>query len=487
VAQVKLTIDGNEVTAQAGMTILEAARLIDVYIPALCSHPELPWVDKIKGAALIFRGSERVLSDDPEAAWEGCQLCLVEVGGELVRACATEIAEGMTVITDSEAVLAQRRDKLAALLSNHPHACLTCAQAEGCSITQCSTNVPEEERCCDLLGTCELQRVSQFIGVPQNLPKYRPQGLPPLKDESLFDYNPELCVGCLRCVRACRELRDVGTLSFVVKDGRPIVGTTEGPTRAESHCRFCGGCVEVCPTGALTDKERAVGEEREKKLVPCISACPAGVDIPRFVGHIAKGETGKAIAVIRERLPLAFAPSYVCFHPCEEVCRRGEVSSAISVCRLKRFAVDNDTGEWRHKAGKKAATGRKVAVVGSGPAGLTAAYYLAKQGHKVIVFEALPEAGGMLRVGIPEYRFPLELLQKDLGEVVAMGVEIRCNSPVDAAGFDKIISDYDAVFIATGAQLSKRIDLPGSELEDIYWGMDFLRGRALGQTHIHLL
>jgi NADPH-dependent glutamate synthase beta subunit-like oxidoreductase len=340
--------------------------------------------------------------------------------------------------------------------------------------------VPEEERCCELFGSCELQRVSQFIGVPQNLPKYKPRELPALTDEPLFDHKTELCIGCLRCVRACRDLREVGALSFVMKDGKPLVGTTEGPTFAESHCRFCGACVEVCPTGALIDKERAVGEDRESKLVPCRSSCPAGVDIPRFLRHIAQGETGKAIAVIRERLPLAFAPSYVCFHPCEEVCRRGEVTSAVSVCRLKRFAVDHDSGEWRDRVRKRGPTGKKVAVVGSGPAGLTAAYYLAKQGHAVTVQEALPQAGGMLRVGIPEYRFPRELLEKDLEEVRAMGAAINCNSPVNADGLEQLTSDYDAVFVASGAQLSKRIDLPGSDLDGVYWGMEFLRDRALG-------
>ena len=114
------------------------------------------------------------------------------------------------------------------------------AQAEGCPRTQCSSNVPEEERCCELLGSCELERVSRYIGVPPTLPKYKPRGLPHLKDEPLFDVNFELCIGCLRCVRACKDLKEVGAISFAMQDGRPVVGTTKGPTRAESDCRFCG-------------------------------------------------------------------------------------------------------------------------------------------------------------------------------------------------------------------------------------------------------
>ena len=138
-AQVKLTINGIEVTAEAGTTILDAARAADIYIPSICAHPELAPLDKIKGARFVYRGSERVESDNPDATWDGCGLCVVESGGELVRACATEVAAGMAVITDSEGVLAERHRKLADILAAHPHACLTCAQAEGCSITQCST------------------------------------------------------------------------------------------------------------------------------------------------------------------------------------------------------------------------------------------------------------------------------------------------------------------------------------------------------------
>ncbi|MBL7041647.1 MAG: FAD-dependent oxidoreductase [Pirellulaceae bacterium] len=482
-AKTHLTIDDHEVSAEAGASILDAARAAEIYIPALCTHPELACAETLTGASFVYRGAERIESDDTAAEWDGCGICAVGVAGQpdLCRACTTEIAEGMVVNTGSEKVLAHRREKLSFFLADHPHACLTCAQQEGCSRTQCSANVPEDERCCELLGSCELQRLAQFVGIPPNLPRYRPRGLPHVTDEPLFDWNTELCIGCLRCVRACRDLRGVGTLSFVMKDGRPIVGTTDAPSRAESHCRFCGACVEVCPTGALMDKTRAVGDRRDRLLVPCRSSCPAGVDIPRFVRHIARQEYDKAIAIVRQKLPFSFAPSYICFHPCEDQCRRGLVNRPIAVCQLKRFVADHDTGHWRTRQKKLSATGKRVVVVGSGPAGLTAAYYLAKQGHAVTVFESLLEAGGMLRVGIPEFRYPCELLQKDIEEVKAVGVEIRYNSPVDGTGLEGLAAEYDAVLMATGAHAPKRIDVPGKDLEGVHWGVDFLRGRALGE------
>ncbi|MHC4078721.1 MAG: FAD-dependent oxidoreductase [Planctomycetota bacterium] len=481
-AQLHLELDGEHVLVPPGCTILEAAGKNDVYIPALCAHPAIPPARDLCGQGFVFRGAERIESDAPDATWDGCGICAVDVDGELTRACATEVADGMVVRTDTDVVIAYRRSKLADILAEHPHACLTCAQAEGCPRTQCSSNVPEDERCCELFGSCELQLVSQYIGIPDDIPRYQPRGLPTLTDEPLFDLHTELCISCLRCVRACGDLRGIGTLGFAMRDGRPVVGTTGAPSRTDANCRFCGSCVEVCPTGALLDKARAPATEREQSLVPCRHACPAGMDVPRMLRHIAQNEPDKAHAVIRERIPLAYTTSYACFHPCEEACRRGALNEPISVCRLKRFAVDANgftAPADTISTDDRPATGKTVAVVGSGPAGLTAAYYLARQGHTVTVHEALPEPGGMLRVGIPEYRLPRAVLDRDIAVVQATGVEIRCNSSVGAAELDHLEREHDAVFLGTGAHRAARIDLPGTDSAGVYWGIDFLRERSL--------
>ena len=213
---------------------------------------------------------------------------------------------------------------------------------------------------------------------------------------------------------------------------------------------------------------------------PCQNACPAGIDIPRYLRLISEGKSAEAVAVIREKVPFPAVLGYVCVHYCEAKCRRGQLEEAIAVKDLKRFAADRDDGLWQQNAKVLPETGKRVAIVGSGPAGLTVGYYLAKQGHRVTVFEALPLAGGMMRVGIPRYRLPAEVLDSEIKAIESFGVEIRLNTSVES--LDELFGQgYDAVFMGTGAHRGVNMGIEGETNDGVLDGADFLREINLGR------
>ncbi|KYK30433.1 MAG: hypothetical protein AYK23_01080 [Candidatus Proteinoplasmatales archaeon SG8-5] len=474
---VRMRINDEAVEAEEGMTVLQAADKHEIYIPRLCYHPSLGSSHGLRPVDVIYRedGEFRNDGSGPQDRFPGCRLCLVEIAGrdEPATACDTLVEEGMEVFTETDDIKQLRRDHLAEILKEHPHACLLCAQQDGCSRTQCSTNVPEDERCCPLLGHCELQKVSQYVGVREDLTKYVFANLPKHENEPLFDRDYNLCIGCTRCVRACNILRGIDTLGFTYKEGRAVVGPTKASDYADSECRFCGACTGVCPTGAITDKDLPRGE-REDVLVPCRAECPAGIDVPRYLYLISEGRYSEANAVVRERIPFPEILGYVCFHPCEDVCRRGQVNEPMAICGLKRFAAENS--EERLADNAEESTRKRVAIVGSGPAGLSAAYYLGLSGHSVTVFEAEDDIGGMLRQAIPEYRLPPEVLDRELEKLEDLSIEFKTGCRIgEDLSLAAIQNDFQAVFISTGAGLSKRIPLEGSDKPNVLWGLDFLK------------
>src|SRR3972149_1963213 len=188
-AEISLIIDDKEVKTESGKTILRAALKADIYIPSLCSHPDLPNFTTVKPNEFIYRGEGKVFSTGEVPELEGgCKLCLVQIEGVdgLSFACQTEVGEEMVISTASPEVQAERRKNLAVILVDHPHTCLTCAQREGCTREPCSTNVPVEERCCPKFGNCELQKVAQYIGIPDYTPRYIPKNLPVIDADPLF-------------------------------------------------------------------------------------------------------------------------------------------------------------------------------------------------------------------------------------------------------------------------------------------------------------
>jgi len=215
---------------------------------------------------------------------------------------------------------------------------------------------------------------------------------------------------------------------------------------------------------------------------PCQHTCPVELNIPGYVSLVKEGKFVEAYALIKQRNPLPAICGRVCHHPCEAKCNRQQVDEAVAIRDLKRFAADYvfETGaKIRQKTQAKKA--EKVAIIGSGPAGLSAAWDLAMDGYPVTIFEALPVAGGMLAVAIPEYRLPKAILQKEIDEIKELGVEIKLKSPVKDTG--ALLKDgYKAVFIATGAHQGTKLNIPGEELPGVYDAIEFLRKICLGET-----
>jgi formate dehydrogenase beta subunit len=247
-------------------------------------------------------------------------------------------------------------------------------------------------------------------------------------------------------------------------------------------CTTCGRCEEVCPNGiVILDIIRSLRALGPQELIPtappCVEACPAGIDIPGYLRLIADGKFDNAYALIREKVPFPGILGRVCTHPCEDACRRGGVNEPVAICALKRYVADSVTKIAEGISRVASDTGRTVAIVGAGPAGLTAAFYLRKKGHRITVFEEMPEPGGMMRFGIPDFRLPKKVVDEEIAEILDLGIELKVNQRM-GRDFDleSLKADgYEAVFIAVGAQLSKRINLQGGDLAGVLWGLDFLR------------
>ncbi|MDN5347419.1 MAG: NADH-quinone oxidoreductase subunit [Clostridia bacterium] len=218
---------------------------------------------------------------------------------------------------------------------------------------------------------------------------------------------------------------------------------------------------------------------------PCQNTCPANVDVPIYIDLIRQRRFTEAYETIVRENPFPVVCGRVCHHPCEGKCNRGKLDQPLAIRQLKRFVADYalSLNGSRPVPQVQPPNGKRVAIIGSGPAGLTAAYYLALKGYGVTVFEALPVAGGMMAVGIPEYRLPKKTLQAEIDTILQVGVEIKTGT---ALGRDFTLADlreqgYQAVFLALGAHAEHKLGVPGEDLQGVYSGMDFLRRLNLGQ------
>jgi Fe-S-cluster-containing dehydrogenase component/ferredoxin len=404
---IKLIIDDREIETERGKSVLEEALEGGIYIPHLCYHPDL----KPAGA---------------------CGLCLVEIEGQegVIRSCTTPAEHGMIVKTKTDRVLETRLLTIELLLARHPADCTTCPR----------------------YLNCELQSIKQYIGGSEELRvRKRPKTIAENHLNPIFVHDLQRCILCGRCVRACHELRGVGVLSFVKKGKETHIGTAFDRPLADADCRFCGACVAVCPTGSIREKEEVTkGKSKREAILPCKFSCPLEVDVPRYVRLVGEGKYDESYAVVRESLPLPSICSYVCLSFCENECRHGYINDPIAIRELKRFVSERHGELWKKQMKTPEPTGKRAAILGSGPAGLTAAYYLARKGHSVTIFEQASLPGGMLRSAISRKRLPEEALDDDIKEILAMGVDLKLNC--DCTSIDSLFSEgFNTVLLATGS------------------------------------
>ena len=218
-----------------------------------------------------------------------------------------------------------------------------------------------------------------------------------------------------------------------------------------------------------------------RHAIPCTAVCPAHVDVPGYIALVKAGNYNDAVRLIRKDNPFPSVCGYVCEHPCEDICRRGIVDAPVNICGLKRYAVDNAKDIPLPKIAEK--TGKKVAIVGGGPGGLTTAYFLTLMGHETVVYEQRHKLGGMLRYGIPDYRLPEDVLDSDIDYILKSGVKVVLDSYVGGnVKIDDLTKEYDAVYISIGAHDDKKIGCPGEDSNNVVSAVKMLRDVGEGNA-----
>jgi heterodisulfide reductase subunit A len=269
-----------------------------------------------------------------------------------------------------------------------------------------------------------------------------------------------------------------------------------------TKCVGCGVCEQVCPRETDSEYELGLGkrgmayipfpqaiphiatiDKREERPceAACKDACPIHMNVPGYVSLIREGRFRKAYELMRRTNPLPAVCGRVCYAPCEDACNRGQMDEPVASRALKRFVADQVNID-SLEIPQVTKNGKRVAIIGSGPAGLAAAHDLALKGYEMTIFEALPEPGGMLRYGIPEYRLPKDVLKKEIGYIEKLGVEIRTNTRIGGGTrFEELRKSYQALFVATGAPESLRLDVPGEDLSGVIQAIEFLRDMNIGK------
>ncbi|MGD0915153.1 MAG: FAD-dependent oxidoreductase, partial [Thermodesulfobacteriota bacterium] len=330
-------------------------------------------------------------------------------------------------------------------------------------------------------------------------------------DKTFPTNDCSMCILSPKLVEAGRHLNiQALTYSEVVKvEGEP--GNFEITVRKKPRyidplkCTGCGECPQACPVNIKSQFDEGLVDRKaiyrpyaqafpniftiEKgDRAPCTLTCPAGINVQGYVALIGAGKYSEALSLIRENLPLPGVLGRICPHPCEKECNRKELDKPVAICGLKRFLADQVKTEVpiqkvEDSTLREESKEERVAIVGSGPAGLTASAFLAQKGYPVTIFEALPVMGGMLYAGIPSYRLPRDILENEIKTIQSLGVEIKTNSPIGSnLTFDDLFRQgYRAIFLAVGAHQDQKLGIPGEENPNVMPGVVFLRKVNLGE------
>lgn len=293
--------------------------------------------------------------------------------------------------------------------------------------------------------------------------------------------STQSCGKCTPCRVGLRTLRHM--LSDVLT-GKATMQTLDDIERLARGIYLSADCAIGYEAGAMALKailgfhddfvhhvEHHACGFSQSKLVPCVSGCPAGVDIPGYIALVKAGRNTDAVRLIRKDNPLPLVCGLVCEHPCEMNCRRGMVDDPMNIRAIKRYACEHMESDYRPWIA--ADTGKRIAVVGGGPAGLSCAYYLAIMGHHVTILEQRKHLGGMLRYGIPAYRLPRERLESEIKWILDCGIDVRYETPVEDV--DELREKYDAVYLAIGAHADRKLGLPGEDAEGVESAVEMLR------------
>lgn len=268
------------------------------------------------------------------------------------------------------------------------------------------------------------------------------------------------------------------------------VQSTDGNTAVVKACQtlVCSNTRVITQSSQLTElRQQALNHLLDDHFAdceaPCQQACPAGVDVQAYLHHIAQGNHQQAVKIIKQTLPLPQSIGRVCPAFCEDACRRSAIDSPVAIRQLKRHAADLDAAKSPYIPERAPLTHKKIAIIGSGPAGISAGFYLSNNGHDVSIFEAMPEAGGWLRYGIPEYRLPKAILDQEIDILCQNGLSILLNQQLGRdIHLEQLINDYDAVCLAIGAQKAVPMTYPGSDLAGCFLGVDYLKDHCTEQS-----